>query len=585
MRPCSLDIETRWIANLPTVGAHAYFEDPTTDVFCLAYHVVGMNELPGLWRPGDPVPYTIRAHVANGGMFAGWNVIGFDRIAYDTRLVPLFGFPPVDGDRWLDSMHLAAMANLPRSLDGCAAAVGVLYKGDLKDNAKLLRITNKLRTPVVSDADRAWLENRCRQDVEMEEATLARLPLWPDVKPWIAMPAIDRRINDRGVLIDIALVSGMARAAGQETARLNDEMAAITRGVVDSTTKIEPLKAWLVSQGVALPPGKGAMPAKTEDEGDADIEGDDIETEAERRGSPWKLRKTDIADILARDGVPPDCRMALAFRSEASKASVRKLRAMLSYANARGELCGLFKLGGAQQTMRWSSGGPQLHNLVRNVFANPDEIAEVNGLDVKKNRAQVTYLQRLSLSTAIEMGRTGDANLIRMLYEMNVKDAQGRVSLAGALTWISRMLRRTIAARHGRVLLNGDFSAAQARITAWLSQQVSVLEAYHRGEDMYRFTAAGMYKIPMENVTKLQRQAGKVSILAGGFGGGPRSLLAMAYNYGMLLSLVESSDITGAWRNANQETVKYWYATDDAAAAAVQNPGHEYPVAPCGLVS
>jgi len=31
--------------------------------------------------------------------------------------------------------------------------------------------------------------------------------------------------------------------------------------------------------------------------------------------------------------------------------------------------------------------------------------------------------------------------------------------------------------------------------------------------------------------------------------------------------------------------VAYWYATDDAAANAVLYKGHEFPVAPCGLVS
>jgi len=53
----------------------------------------------------------------------------------------------------------------------------------------------------------------------------------------------------------------------------------------------------------------------------------------------------------------------------------------------------------------------------------------------------------------------------------------------------------------------------------------------------------------------------------------------------MMISEEESISITKAWRAANQATRTYWYATDDAAAAAVLNPGREFFVPPLGLVS
>jgi DNA polymerase len=373
----------------------------------------------------------------------------------------------------------------------------------------------------------------------------------------------------------------MARAAQAETHRMNGLLGKITDDAVSATSQVERLKLWLVQNGVVLP----STTEPTED-GDEEDEDDEASTSNSKK-SPWKLRKSDIADILARNDVPEKCREALALRAEAGKASVRKLHRMLGFATSDSRLHGIIKLGGAQQTMRWSSGGPQLHNMVRDSFGNIDEIAEVNSLDLKKadHKKFAQYLQQVSLTTAIQVGRTGDAELIRMLYERRVKDAQGRSSMAGVLTWISRMSRRTIAAERGKVFLNGDFSSAQARITVWLAQQLNMIQAYYNNEDTYKVAAAGIYHTTIELITKMQRQAGKVSILAGGFGGGPKALMAMAYNYGMLLTLQEATEIIKLWRAANQQTEEMWYATDDAAANAVLNPGREYHVPPCGLVS
>jgi len=53
----------------------------------------------------------------------------------------------------------------------------------------------------------------------------------------------------------------------------------------------------------------------------------------------------------------------------------------------------------------------------------------------------------------------------------------------------------------------------------------------------------------------------------------------------MLLSRSEAKELIHGFRQSNPQTETYWYATDDCAAAAVLNPGREFPVPPCGLVS
>ena len=51
-----VDAETRSVADLTSVGAHAYFEHHTTDVLCLAY-AFDEDDEPEIWTPGfDTIP-------------------------------------------------------------------------------------------------------------------------------------------------------------------------------------------------------------------------------------------------------------------------------------------------------------------------------------------------------------------------------------------------------------------------------------------------------------------------------------------------------------------------------------------------
>jgi DNA polymerase len=559
-----------------------------------AYHRVGEGGVARLWREGDPLPYDLIGHLANGVPLAGWNVLGFDRLVWNRILVIKHGFPAVPDDAWRDSMHLAAAANLPRSLEGCANAVGVVHDSSLKDSNRIRRITDANRTPIPAtvaeilnspgrfDAklveDLQWLAARCVQDVSMEEGVLVRLPPWPDMEPWLNMPAIDRRINDRGVMIDVPLVQGLARAAAVETARLDREMNSLTGGAVPRTTNIEALKDWLIARGVELP-----LKAPASD--DDDPVDDDDDTDAGAKESKWRLRKSDIADLLSRSDISDDCRTALFMRAEAAKASVRKLKTMLAIADG-GRLRGMMTLMGAQATGRWSSGKAQLHNMVRDAFAKDYEnIAEQNGLDPKKDKARVRQVALQSLLTAIRVGRTGDPDLIRCMYETTRTDLRGRTRLEGVLPWVSRMMRRTICAPEGYLLLNGDFANIEARIPVWLAGQEETVQAFARGEDLYRVQASPVYGVPPEALTSEQRQIGKVMRLFLGFCGGVNAFIPAAMNYGLVIPREEGQRYVTIFRDTNKTLMDFCDANLSSAALAIQYPGQEFQVPPKGLVS
>ncbi|MEI6212303.1 MAG: DNA polymerase, partial [bacterium] len=430
---------------------------------------------------------------------------------------------------------MAAAANLPRSLEGCSRAVGVGFQENLKDRAVLMRITNANKTPVPTDADIEWLSDRCVQDVLMEEQTLMRLPQWPQSAPWVNMPIIDRKINDRGVLLDVELTKGLARAAALETVRLDAEMLDLTHGQVGATTQVEALKTWLLAKGIPVP--RKDVPKAVEDTTEDD------ETEAaDEKDSGYRLRKNDIANLLALAGIPEDAKRALQIRAEAAKASVRKLRAMLRYAGPDGRLRDALVLMGAQATWRWSSTGWQGHNMVRDVVANKDEVADANKLDPKKDKHEIERLAELSLQTAIEVGRTGDPDLIRMFF-------------GDVLPFCARMSRRTLSAPKGKVMLNGDYSSIEARIPVWLAGQQNIVQAFADGQDIYRLDAAPVYNKAPEALTKQERQVGKVMRLFLGFAGGVGAFIPAAMNYGMSIPADQAGKIVQTFRQENTFTV------------------------------
>jgi DNA polymerase len=357
-------------------------------------------------------------------------------------------------------------------------------------------------------------------------------------------------------------------------------MNALTGGAVPRTTNVESLKEWLVARKVELPMKATAAAAQEEDEPD---EEDNADTGAKE--SKWRLRKSDIADLLSRSDIPDDCRSALFMRAEAAKASVRKLNTMLAIADG-GRLRGMMTLMGAQATGRWSSGKAQLHNMVRDAFAKDYEnIAEQNGLDPKKDKALVRQVAQQSLLTAIQVGRTGDPDLIRWMYETTRKDLRGRTRVEGVLPWVSRMMRRTICAPEGYLLLNGDFANIEARIPVWLAGQEETVQAFARGEDLYRVQASPVYGVPPEALTSEQRQIGKVMRLFLGFCGGVNAFIPAAMNYGLVIPREDGQRYVTIFRDTNKTLMDFCDANLSSAALAIQYPGQEFQVPPKGLVS
>jgi DNA polymerase-1 len=76
-------------------------------------------------------------------------------------------------------------------------------------------------------------------------------------------------------------------------------------------------------------------------------------------------------------------------------------------------------------------------------------------------------------------------------------------------TEIGRRVRQAFVAGPGNVLLSVDYSQIELRIVAHMSGDPSMLAAFHAGQDIHAATAAAIYNLPIEKVSKDQRRHAK----------------------------------------------------------------------------
>lgn len=86
----------------------------------------------------------------------------------------------------------------------------------------------------------------------------------------------------------------------------------------------------------------------------------------------------------------------------------------------------------------------------------------------------------------------------------------------------SQLIRTTFVPSPGCRFVVSDFSAIEARVTAWLADEQWRLDVFNGHGKIYEASAAQMFHVPIESVKKGSklRQQGKVAELALGYGGG-----------------------------------------------------------------
>jgi len=509
-----LDFETRSRCDLRVAGVYNYAGHASTEVLCMSYAFDGGDVV--TWRPEDgPLPVEVATHT---GQIRAHNA-AFERLIFHCVLE--CDFRP---DQFYCTAAQARANCAPGSLEDVGRFAGAGMRKDPR-GAQLIRRLCIPRADGAFSKDAALMAeliDYCEQDVRaMRAVSRAMRQLTAEE---LHDYHINERVNDRGVLVDRPLAEAATRYADAELAEIQQRVREVTAGAVP-TVRSPRMCAWVWDRV-----GPAAQTLMTVDR--KGVEG---------RGIDKSIR----ANLLALadenpDEVPVDVAEVIKCADDLWASSVAKFTRIGQLSDdVDGRLRGAFVFNGAAATGRSSSFGAQIHNLTRQCSKTPDETRQ-----------------------AMVRGHA-----IVPTYGTRVTDV------------LKGMLRPALLAAPGHSLVVADWVGIEARVNPWASNEPSseiAMDMFRTGVDRYKAAAAAIFLCDIGGVNPKQRQVGKVSELACGYGGGSNAFAAMGRVYGVKMPEAEAKKIVTAWRTANPWAVNYWQAVSSAASRAMRNLNSDF---------
>lgn len=247
-------------------------------------------------------------------------------------------------------MIWSAYMGLPLSLEGVGAVLG-LEEQKLKEGKDLIRYfcvpckptkVNGGRTRnMPSDAPDKWelFKKYNKRDVEVEMSIQQKLSRFPVPDSVWDEYHIDQEINDRGILLDMDVVTNAIKFDAFSKARLMGTLKDKTE--LENPNSVTQMKDWLISKGV--------------------------ETDSLDKKAVIELLKT----------VPSDVADVLKLRQQLAKSSVKKYQAMQNSVCADGRARGMFQFYGANRSGRWAGRIIQLQNLPQNHMTDLEDARDI----------------------------------------------------------------------------------------------------------------------------------------------------------------------------------------------------------------
>jgi len=467
------------------------------------------------WTPDQPFPDSVKNHA---GQIRAHNA-AFERLIF---------WYVLQCDFQLEQFYCTAAqarANcLPGSLEDVGRAISSNMRKDHR-GSQLIRALSIPRADGTFNSDPSLMAEMiayCEQDVRsMREISKAMRQLTDEE---LLDYHVNERINDRGVLLDLPLAQAAIKYAATEMEEIENLVQDITKGDI-SSVRSPRMKAWVMERV-----GEQALKLM------------EVYKDGEKKFSIDKTVRANLL-ILAKenaDEIPAHVADVIQCADDLWASSVAKFSRLGELADEDDHrVRGAFVFAGGSATGRASSYGAQVHNFTRKCAAEPDDVrhAMVRGHSVVPR------------------------------FGVRVTDV------------LKGMLRPALIPAPGKQFVVADWSAVEARVTAWASadpQAEEVLQVFRDGRDIYKREAAGIYRVPEETVDKDQRQIGKVAILSLGFAGSIGAFAAMGRAYGVMMPESDARRIVDAWRRANAWAVRYWAKLEDAYTRALRNPGREF---------
>lgn len=247
-------------------------------------------------------------------------------------------------------MIWSAYMGLPLSLEGVGAVLG-LEEQKLKEGKDLIRYfcvpckptkVNGGRTRnMPHDAPDKWelFKKYNKRDVEVEMSIQQKLSRFPVPDSVWDEYHIDQEINDRGILLDMDVVTNAIKFDTFSKARLMGTLKDKTD--LENPNSVAQMKDWLLSKG---------------------IEADSLDKKA-------------VLELLKT--VPSDVADVLKLRQQLAKSSVKKYQAMQNSVCTDGRARGMFQFYGANRSGRWAGRIIQLQNLPQNHMTDLEDARDI----------------------------------------------------------------------------------------------------------------------------------------------------------------------------------------------------------------
>ena len=120
------------------------------------------------------------------------------------------------------------------------------------------------------------------------------------------------------------------------------------------------------------------------------------------------------------------------------------------------------------------------------------------------------------------------------------------------------LLKDSIIAPKGFILIDADSSQIEARIVAWLSGQQDLVDAFERKEDVYKIMASAIYNKAEEEINSGERFVGKTTILGAGYGMGSTKFGVQLKTFGVEIADAEASRIIEVYRSRYPFIPQLW---------------------------
>lgn len=119
-------------------------------------------------------------------------------------------------------------------------------------------------------------------------------------------------------------------------------------------------------------------------------------------------------------------------------------------------------------------------------------------------------------------------------------------------------LKRAIVPPEGYVVIDCDSAQIEARIVAWIAGQTDLVEAFEKGEDVYKIMASAIYEKDVSEITAEERFVGKTTILGAGYGMGAKKFQAQLKTFGVEIEEGEAQHIIDVYRKTYAKIPELW---------------------------